>query len=109
MTRGCFFTVLTRLDLGSDQQVDLRFRDVCFSVAVSKAKAALTGGEAGVKEILKGVSGVVESGQILAIIGSSGAGKTSLLDILVGKVQFGRTSSVCFVCVLHPLCLRLVV
>ena len=82
-TREVLFTVLTR----PVQQVDLRFRDVRFSVAVSKAKAAFTGGEAGVKDILKGVSGVVESGQILAIIGSSGAGKTSLLDILVGKVQ----------------------
>ena len=44
------------------------------------------GGKAGVKRILRGVSGAVESGQILAIIGSSGAGKTSLLDVLVGKV-----------------------
>lgn len=28
----------------------------------------------------------MESGQILAIIGASGAGKTSLLDVLVGNV-----------------------
>ena len=54
---------------------------------VSKAKAAMLGGKPGVKHILKGISGAVESGQILAIIGSSGAGKTSLLDVLVGKVQ----------------------
>ncbi|CAN0565058.1 unnamed protein product [Ectocarpus sp. 12 AP-2014] len=47
------------------------------------------GGEAGVKHILRGVSGAVESGQILAIIGSSGAGKTSLLDVLVGKISTG--------------------
>lgn len=45
------------------------------------------GGIAGVKKILRGVSGAVESGQILAIIGSSGSGKTSLLDVLVGKVR----------------------
>lgn len=44
------------------------------------------GEKAGVKEILRGVSGAVSSGQILAIIGPSGAGKTSLLDVLVGKV-----------------------
>lgn len=68
-------------------QVDFRFRDVRFSVEVSKTKASLMGGEAGVKHILRGVSGAVESGQILAIIGSSGAGKTSLLDVLVGKVR----------------------
>lgn len=67
-------------------QVDFRFQNVRFSVDVSKAKAAIMGGQAGVKEILRGVSGVVESGQILAIIGSSGSGKTSLLDVLVGKV-----------------------
>lgn len=61
-------------------------------MGVSKAKAAVMGGSSGVKHILKGVSGAVESGQILAIIGSSGAGKTSLLDILVGKVH------VCLLC-----------
>lgn len=49
-------------------------------------RAALMSEKAGVKEILRGVSGAVESGQILAIIGASGAGKTSLLDVLVGKV-----------------------
>ncbi|CAN0468355.1 unnamed protein product, partial [Scytosiphon promiscuus] len=71
-------------------QVELRFQDIRFSVEVSKTKASLMGGKAGVKHILKGVSGAVASGQILAIIGSSGAGKTSLLDVLVGKV--GRLS-----------------
>ena len=54
---------------------------------VSKVKAAIMGGKPGVKHILKGISGAVSSGRILAIIGSSGAGKTSLLDVLVGKVQ----------------------
>lgn len=71
----------------TDRQVHLRFRDIHFSVDVSKVKAALMGGQPGVKHILKGLSGAVESGQILAIIGSSGAGKTSLLDVLVGKVR----------------------
>eukprot|EP00903_Cladosiphon_okamuranus_P021625 g19883.t2 len=70
-----------------EQKVDFRFRDVRFSVEVSKTQASLMGGKAGVKHILRGVSGAVESGQILAIIGSSGAGKTSLLDVLVGKVS----------------------
>lgn len=79
---------LQRLTLAQQppHQVDFRFRDVRFSVEVSKTQASLMGGKAGVKRILRGVSGAVESGQILAIIGSSGAGKTSLLDVLVGKV-----------------------
>lgn len=71
-------------------QVDFRFHNVRFSVEVSRAKATVMGGKAGVKEILRGVSGAVESGQILAIIGSSGSGKTSLLDVLVGKVCLGN-------------------
>lgn len=74
-------------------QTDFRFRDIRFTVEVSKTKAAVMGEKAGVKEILKGVSGVVASGQILAIVGASGAGKTSLLDVLVGKVS--RISRIC--------------
>lgn len=69
-------------------QVDFRFHDVRFSVEVSKAKAGLMGEEPGVTEVLKGVSGAVQSGQVLAIIGASGAGKTSLLHVLVGKVLY---------------------
>ncbi len=67
-------------------KVDFRFHDVRFSVEISKARSTLMGEKHGEKKILKGISGAVDSGQILAIIGASGAGKTSLLDILVGKV-----------------------
>ncbi|KAK2623600.1 hypothetical protein QTJ16_007154 [Diplocarpon rosae] len=37
------------------------------------------------KQILSGVQGVAHPGEIMAIIGSSGAGKTSFLDILARK------------------------
>ncbi|CAM9546843.1 unnamed protein product, partial [Hapterophycus canaliculatus] len=74
---------------GARVQVDFRFHNICLSVEVSKAKAALMGGKAGAKKVLRGVSGAVDSGQILAIIGPSGAGKTSLLDVFVGKVKAG--------------------
>ncbi|CAN0324910.1 unnamed protein product [Scytosiphon promiscuus] len=73
-------------------RVDFRFQNIRFSVEVSKARAAVIGGKYGEKKILKGVSGAVDSGQILAIIGASGAGKTSLLDILVGKVGAAATT-----------------
>ena len=39
----------------------------------------------GDKSILKNISGGVNSGHVLAIMGPSGAGKTSLLDLLAGR------------------------
>eukprot|EP00171_Calliarthron_tuberculosum_P011662 IDg11662t1 len=38
------------------------------------------------KKILSSITGGVRSGQILAIMGSSGAGKTSLLSLLAGRI-----------------------
>ena len=35
--------------------------------------------------ILKGVSGSVSGGQVCALLGPSGAGKTSLLNVLAGR------------------------
>ena len=37
------------------------------------------------KEILKNVSGILEPGSLLAVIGASGSGKSSFIDILAGR------------------------
>lgn len=44
----------------------------------------------GYKTILSGVSGRVAAGEMLAILGPSGAGKTSLVDILSGQDKQGH-------------------
>lgn len=44
------------------------------------------------KRILNDISGVAPGGELLAIMGPSGAGKTSLLDVLAGR-QPGFTGS----------------
>ncbi|CAN0151348.1 unnamed protein product, partial [Pylaiella littoralis] len=75
------------------KEVDFRFQDICCSVEVSKTKAVLMGEKNVVKEVLKGVSGAVGCGQLLAIIGASGAGKTSLLNVLAGKIKAGQVKA----------------
>lgn len=44
------------------------------------------------KQILSGVTGSVHPGELLAIMGASGAGKTSFLDILARKNKRGNVS-----------------
>ena len=51
------------------------------------ASAAAPSAADGKKTILNGVSGYCKPGQLLAIMGSSGAGKTSLLNMLAGRFR----------------------
>lgn len=44
------------------------------------------------KQVLSGVSGNVQSGQLMAIMGASGAGKSTFLDILAQKTKRGTVS-----------------
>lgn len=49
------------------------------------------------KTILDGISGIAHPGEITAIMGASGAGKTSFLDILARKNKRGQTAGDFFV------------
>jgi ABC-type multidrug transport system ATPase subunit len=42
------------------------------------------------KQLLQGVSGFVRPGQLVALMGSSGAGKTTLMDVLAQRKDNGR-------------------
>lgn len=49
------------------------------------------------KEILSGISGIASPGQITAVMGASGAGKSTFLDILARKNKRGTTTGSMYV------------
>ncbi|XP_049763473.1 ATP-binding cassette sub-family G member 1 [Schistocerca cancellata] len=63
--------------LPRNKSIDIGFSDITYSVRVG-----VTGKET--KMVLQGISGLFKSGELTAIMGPSGAGKTSLLNILTG-------------------------
>lgn len=60
-------------------------KDVGFSLAVKDASARIGG-----KDILKEIRFSLPAGKILAVIGQSGQGKSTLLELLTGKVELSQ-------------------
>jgi ABC-type multidrug transport system ATPase subunit/ABC-type multidrug transport system permease subunit len=58
-------------------QVEISWEDIFFNVRT----------KAGTLEVLKGISGSANPGEFLVIMGSSGAGKTTFLNVLSDRVQ----------------------
>lgn len=68
------------------------WRDVGYAVPSSSSSSSKKGGEGargGEKTILDLVSGTLAPGQMMAVLGPSGAGKTTLIEILAGKSKSG--------------------
>merc|ERR1719506_287296 len=65
---------------GADKEV-LRWRDLSLTVTLKDKPEGLA--------VLKPMSGVVRRGELVAIMGASGAGKTSLLDVLAKRTLVG--------------------
>jgi len=61
--------------MSNHEPATLSFQDISYAIAS--------------KQILTGVQGTVRHGQVMAIVGASGAGKTSFLDILARKNKRG--------------------
>jgi len=64
------------------QKVDLTFKDMHYTVISSIGKEKI--------ELLKGIDGVVAAGKMTALMGSSGAGKTTLMDVLSLRKSSGE-------------------
>ncbi|OQR89249.1 ATP-binding Cassette (ABC) Superfamily [Thraustotheca clavata] len=67
----------------SSPPVTLAFKDLSYSVPNS------TKGEPDI-QLLKGISGYALPGTITALMGSSGAGKTTLMDVIAGRKTGGK-------------------
>jgi ABC-type multidrug transport system fused ATPase/permease subunit len=70
--------------------IKLSFRDVCFEVdekLTAAEKAKMPGQEIKKKMIVNHATGVALPGQTTFIMGASGAGKTSLLNILADRIS----------------------
>ena len=64
--------------------VDLSFSDLCYDVKASKGSNRL--------RLLNNVSGVFSSGRLCALMGESGAGKTTLMDVIALRKGGGEIS-----------------
>ncbi|KAG1749573.1 ABC-2 type transporter-domain-containing protein [Suillus lakei] len=85
---------------GQSGGISVRWSDISYVVHSPKnslssliSKPTIRGG----KTILDSVSGSIESGQLMAILGPSGAGKTTLVELIAGKTKSGQyTGSITF-------------
>jgi len=67
--------------LGESQRLMLKWENVTYKVNVKVGKVGTE------KSVLTDLTGTAEPGQVLAIMGPSGGGKTSLLNVLAGRVK----------------------
>ncbi|KAF0684229.1 Aste57867_23783 [Aphanomyces stellatus] len=65
------------------QAVTLAFYDLSYTIEVSKGKATTS------RQLLKGIHGCFEPGTLTALMGSTGAGKTTLMDVIAGRKTTG--------------------
>lgn len=77
----------TNLTQQGPRPIDIVFNNISYTIKVKDPKAKCCNRLPAIrKEILKGVTGLIEHAKVTAIMGASGAGKTSLLNILACRI-----------------------
>ena len=67
------------------QPMSLAFDDLHYTVKVKTQE-----GKTADRKLLNGISGYVKPGQLTALMGASGAGKTTLMDVIAGRKTAGK-------------------
>ncbi|KAK2076469.1 hypothetical protein QBZ16_000994 [Prototheca wickerhamii] len=76
----------------------MTFKDIAYSVPVPKgmdtshADVPTEGPHANALRLLSGINGVFQPGVLTALMGASGAGKTTLMDVLAGRKTGGTVT-----------------
>ncbi|KAI8621733.1 P-loop containing nucleoside triphosphate hydrolase protein [Chytriomyces sp. MP71] len=76
--------------LAASKECQIVFKDLGFSVSITKkeGRKKITTD----KVILKNVTGIFRPRRFTAVMGASGAGKTSFLNVIAGEVKLGSTT-----------------
>ena len=97
--QSSWFTLLRRQSLIEiDEYASIRIvsdKSLCVNVPLRNSIYILLQGENKGKVVLQGVTGHVRSGEVTAVMGPSGAGKTTFLNTLSGKAYYGVGLSLC--------------
>jgi ABC-type multidrug transport system ATPase subunit len=64
----------------------LHWKDICYSVRVGAGESASQ------KHILRNIHGIAEPGRLIAIMGPTGSGKTSLLNVLAARTVYCKNA-----------------
>ena len=67
--------------------IDLAWRNIHYTVMVDRQDGGK--GKVG-RKLLTGINGYAKAGQLTALMGSSGAGKTTLMDVIAGRKTAGQ-------------------
>jgi ABC-type multidrug transport system ATPase subunit len=79
---------------GKEEHVTIEWSNVEYSVMTKDStKSTYMKNATKNNRILKNVSGRAESGQLLAIMGPTGCGKTSLLNVLAARMPYGNAKN----------------
>jgi len=69
------------------QRMDISFADLTYTVQVPDEEHKRKTKD---RKLLQGVSGYAKAGELTALMGSSGAGKTTLMDVIAGRKTSGK-------------------